>query len=172
MASGLPLNAEAFDKWCTEIDSKFKDNALVKPLVEQTKQRPAHVILGLAGLVSFIIISTLGMELLSNLAALLPLWASIQAVKSKATADDTQWLIYWIVFGVLTVLESLAKTLFFPSEDEAGAKFKSGLFLYYVAKIAFLYWCGSSQFRGAQLVYDKFLLPVVSKVESVVSKKA
>jgi receptor expression-enhancing protein 5/6 len=170
--SGLPLNAEAFEKWCAEIDSKYKDNALVKQATDATKQRPEYVILGGAGLVSFLIVSFLGMELLSNLAALLPLWASIQAVKSKTSSDDTQWLVYWIVFGVLTTLESLAKTLFFPSDDEAGAKFKSGLFLYYVGKIAFLYWCGSSQFLGAKKVYEKFILPVADKVDNIISKKA
>jgi len=36
-----------------------------------------------------------------------PAFASIQAMESKHTLDDTQWLSYWIVFGLYQTLETL-----------------------------------------------------------------
>ena len=37
-----------------------------------------------------------------------PAYCSIQALESKKTGDDTQWLTYWVVFAAFSVLEYFA----------------------------------------------------------------
>jgi receptor expression-enhancing protein 5/6 len=40
-----------------------------------------------------------------------PVYASFKALKSADTADDTQWLTYWIVFGIVSTVESFTDFL-------------------------------------------------------------
>ena len=42
---------------------------------------------------------------------LIPLYMSIKSVQSEKTFDDKQWLSYWVIFGVLTILETAFKFL-------------------------------------------------------------
>jgi len=39
-------------------------------------------------------------------------YASIKAIETKSTADDQQWLTYWILYSILTLFElTFAKVL-------------------------------------------------------------
>ena len=35
----------------------------------------------------------------------------VKAVESETKEDDTQWLIYWVVFGVFNIVEFLSDIL-------------------------------------------------------------
>lgn len=39
--------------------------------------------------------------------------ASIKAIESTAKEDDTQWLTYWVVYGLFSVVESISDALLF-----------------------------------------------------------
>ena len=50
----------------------------------------------------------------SNLVGVIyPVFASFKAVKSVSTADDSQWLMYWVVFGCFSVVESFGDKILF-----------------------------------------------------------
>uniref|UniRef100_A0A4W2C0I7 Receptor expression-enhancing protein n=1 Tax=Bos indicus x Bos taurus TaxID=30522 RepID=A0A4W2C0I7_BOBOX len=64
-----------------------------------------------------------------------------------------RWMMYWIVFALYTVIETVA--------DQTVAWFP----LYYELKIAFVIWLLSPYTRGASLIYRKFLHPLLSSKE-------
>ncbi|XP_029398248.1 receptor expression-enhancing protein 3 [Mus pahari] len=64
-----------------------------------------------------------------------------------------RWMMYWIVFALYTVMETVA--------DQTLAWFP----LYYELKIAFVIWLLSPYTRGASLIYRKFLHPLLSSKE-------
>lgn len=85
-----------------------------------------------------------------------PAFASMRAIESKRSQDDTQWLTYWTVFAAFTLVEGvLMKRLLaaFP--------------FYYAFKFGLLIWAQSPSSRGAVFVYSHVLAPFL-KVHSVV----
>lgn len=42
-----------------------------------------------------------------------PLFVSIKAIESTVKEDDTQWLTYWVVYGLFSVVETISDALLF-----------------------------------------------------------
>ncbi|KAJ8372681.1 hypothetical protein AAFF_G00280100 [Aldrovandia affinis] len=84
---------------------------------------------------------------------LYPAYYSYKAVKSKNVKEYVRWMMYWIVFALYTVVETITdlSLSWFP--------------LYYEVKIAFVVWLLSPYTRGASLIYRKFLHPLLSSKE-------
>ncbi|XP_061491117.1 receptor expression-enhancing protein 3 isoform X2 [Rhineura floridana] len=84
---------------------------------------------------------------------LYPAYYSYKAVKTKNVKEYVRWMMYWIVFALYTVTETIADLMisWFP--------------LYYELKIAFVIWLLSPYTRGASLIYRKFLHPLLSSRE-------
>jgi len=160
-----------FEDFAKKLDEKFATNPVVKPIVDATKQRTAFVVLGLGAVIALIIVAVFGLEFLSNSFGLLPIFTSVKAAKTPG-ADTKQWLTYWIVFSLVMVAESFVDEVLDDDDDDDDDDDTLLELVYYVAKIAFLYWAGSSEFRGAEKIYDKALEPVFAKLEPLVSKKA
>jgi len=92
-------------------------------------------------------------------------WAaykSLKAIESEEKDDDTQWLIYWVIIGFLTIFE----TIFF---------FIIPLIpLYYELKLGLVIFLQipniTSHGSGAQAVYDGLVKPQLTKHEGQVDK--
>nr|XP_044993084.1 receptor expression-enhancing protein 3 [Jaculus jaculus] len=84
---------------------------------------------------------------------LYPAYYSYKAVKTKNVKEYVRWMMYWIVFALYTVTETIA--------DQTIAWFP----LYCELKIAFVIWLLSPYTRGASLIYRKFLHPLLSAKE-------
>ncbi|KAM7382263.1 hypothetical protein PAMA_012904 [Pampus argenteus] len=84
---------------------------------------------------------------------LYPAYYSYKAVKTKNVKEYVRWMMYWIVFALYTVVETIA--------DLTVAWFP----LYYEMKTAFLIWLLSPYTRGASLIYRKCLHPLLSSRE-------
>ncbi|XP_021254001.1 receptor expression-enhancing protein 3 [Numida meleagris] len=84
---------------------------------------------------------------------LYPAYYSYKAVKTKNVKEYVRWMMYWIVFALYTVTETITDLTvsWFP--------------LYYELKIAFVIWLLSPYTRGASLMYRKFLHPLLSSKE-------
>ncbi|NWI20885.1 REEP3 protein, partial [Crypturellus soui] len=84
---------------------------------------------------------------------LYPAYYSYKAVKTKNVKEYVRWMMYWIVFALYTVTETITDLTvsWFP--------------LYYELKIAFVVWLLSPYTRGASLIYRKLLHPLLSSKE-------
>ena len=80
-------------------------------------------------MISSLIYAMGGMKLVSDLIAFVyPAYMSFKAVESAETTDDTQWLTYWVVFSVFSIVENIT------------AFFVSWIPFYYFIKIGFFMW--------------------------------
>ncbi|XP_068162342.1 receptor expression-enhancing protein 3 [Antennarius striatus] len=84
---------------------------------------------------------------------LYPAYYSYKAVKTKNVKEYVRWMMYWIVFALYTVVETIT--------DLTLAWFP----LYYELKVAVVIWLLSPYTRGASLIYRKCLHPLLSSKE-------
>jgi receptor expression-enhancing protein 5/6 len=50
-----------------------------------------------------------GVALLSSLVGFIyPAFKSFQAIETKNKGDDTQWLVYWVIFCLFSIIEVLS----------------------------------------------------------------
>ncbi|KAG5266459.1 hypothetical protein AALO_G00232330 [Alosa alosa] len=84
---------------------------------------------------------------------LYPAYYSYKAVRTKNVKEYVRWMMYWIVYALYTVVETITDTSlsWFP--------------LYYELKVAFVIWLLSPYTRGASLIYRKFLHPLLASKE-------
>ncbi|XP_076834970.1 receptor expression-enhancing protein 3a isoform X3 [Brachyhypopomus gauderio] len=87
------------------------------------------------------------------LGTLYPAYYSYKAVRSKDVKEYVRWMMYWIVFALYTVVETIT--------DLSMAWFP----LYHELKVAFVIWLLSPYTRGASLIYRKFLHPLLASKE-------
>merc|ERR1712071_232445 len=82
-----------------------------------------------------------------------PAFKSFEAIENKGK-DDTQWLIYWVVYAFFSIIEVFVDMLLY------------WIPFYYAFKMAFLLWAMLPQTKGAKFLYDSFLKDFLKKNES------
>ena len=89
----------------------------------------------------------------------LPTYWSIKAIESEDYTDEKQWLTYWTIFGLFTLLDQFASFILriFP--------------FYFIVKIVFLIWCFMPNTMGALFIYNKLVAPYFKKYEEKIDKK-
>ncbi len=96
---------------CARIDAEVVrlNPPLLPDLHRRTGLRYSHLVIGGALLLFAFLFLGFGAGLLSTLVGFIyPAWASFQAIESPSRADDAQWLAYWVVFAVFSVIESFS----------------------------------------------------------------
>ncbi|CAK0787070.1 hypothetical protein CVIRNUC_010286 [Coccomyxa viridis] len=84
---------------------------------------------------------------------LYPCYASYKALLTPGTADDHQWLTYWVIYGFVETAESiLTQFLWIP--------------FYYEMKSVLLLWLVLPQTKGAAFVFQHFICPFMQKYAS------
>jgi len=125
---------------------------------EKTKFPRIYIALGAAFLAFTIIVQLVGLSFVSNVFAFGPVYLSFKALRSPEKTDDEYWLTYWVVYGSLSLFESFIDGVFF------------WLPFYFILKIIFLVWAYHPQYKGAQVIYQRFLGPLFVGVEAEVEE--
>jgi len=81
---------------------------------------------------------------------LYPLYASIMAIESPYKEDDQQWLTYWVLYSLASLLEILAGPVI------------AWIPFYATAKLLIASWLVLPQFRGGIILYEKFVRPYLN----------
>jgi len=124
----------------------------------KTKIKKFYLAYGIAGLLALWLAFGFGAQLVCNMIGFVyPAYCSIKALESQAKDDDTQWLMYWVVFACFSVLE------FFSDILMGWVPF------YWLTKCVFLLWC-MSPMNGSGLIYRSLILPRFKANESQIDK--
>ncbi|CAL8068455.1 unnamed protein product [Calicophoron daubneyi] len=151
-----------FQKFHSELKSSLsKENAFTRFLAaceaKSGVNRIVIVYIALAVLFLYLIIGHGTDVLVLFVGFLYPAYQSIKAIESHEKGDDTQWLVYWVVFVSLQLFEvcTLSLVYYIP--------------LYSFLKCLFLLHC-MAPFRenGSWIVYNKIIRPAFLKHSSAV----
>ncbi|KZL82039.1 hva22 family tb2 dp1 protein, partial [Colletotrichum incanum] len=134
-----------------QLDRELSKYPALNNIEKSTNVPKAYAVIGVASLYFFLIIFNLGGQLLTNFAGfVIPGYYSLNALFTANKQDDTQWLTYWVVFAFFTVAESLVNVVYwFP--------------FYFTFKFVFLLWLALPTFRGAEIIFNSFLSPMLAK---------
>ncbi|KAJ3381682.1 ER membrane protein DP1/Yop1 [Lobulomyces angularis] len=136
------------------LDKELSKSSQLCLIEEKTKIPKSYMVSGSVGLVFLLIFFNVWGNLLTNLIGFVyPAYASFKAIETDNKEDDTQWLIYWTIFGLLNVVE------FFSDLILHWVPF------YYTFKAAAVLYLALPQTRGASVVYHKFARPYLVKQE-------
>mmetsp|Transcript_32711 Transcript_32711/g.46489 ORF Transcript_32711/g.46489 Transcript_32711/m.46489 type:complete len:136 (+) Transcript_32711:463-870(+) len=130
----------------------------MKSLETKTGYPKAFFFTGASLLVSVVVYLIGGVKLISDLFGFFyPAYMSFKAIDTPQESDNTQWLTYWVVFSVFSIVESCAMfiTNFIP--------------FYFFIKIAFFLYLYHPKFNGASLIYQQirpFILPYLDMAKT------
>mmetsp|Transcript_23529 Transcript_23529/g.38233 ORF Transcript_23529/g.38233 Transcript_23529/m.38233 type:complete len:196 (-) Transcript_23529:387-974(-) len=153
----LTTSKEKLDNWLHQ-KNYFTD--VLEKIEQKTGVKRIYQFLGLVGIFALYLVFGYGADLIVTvLGFAYPAYQSVKAVESETKEDDTQWLIYWVVFGVFNIVEFFSDILlsWFP--------------LYFLVKLIFLCWCMAPvSWNGANTLYHKVIKPFVLKHQSQIDK--
>merc|ERR1719464_1483383 len=87
-----------------------------------------------------------------------PVFMTFLALESEGGEDDKQWLTYWVVFGVLNIV------------DQMSGFILAWIPFYFFLKLIFLIFLMHPSTMGASMVYNTYFLPFMTKAESHIQK--
>lgn len=154
--------SEYLNKIRREID-KSSLSTYANQLHEKTGISPEIYIVGVGILLVIMLFFDIFANIICDLIAYsYPLYASLKVIETNDHGKDTQWLTYWVVFGIFGTLETFIHiiTYWIP--------------FYYPLKVTFLIWCMHPTYNGATTIYNNFLKDFVrnhlEKVDAVLSE--
>jgi len=144
----VPLSSTGLNKTKEFVERFPVVNKLLITAEEKTKVQKEYLAIAALTVPILLMFALGGGHFIIDLIAYLyPAYASIKAIETDDTDDDTQWLTYWLVFSLFKLIEGVADSLisFIP--------------FYFIGKIAFLVWCFYPGLDGAKVIYMQFVKP-------------
>ena len=132
---------------------------LVQVVESNTKLAAEHLLCAIEALMVILIFCGIGASFIVNLVGFVfPAIMTISAIESeKKKDDDTQWLIYWVVFATFCMIDPLVEAIviyWIP--------------FFYPLKVSLLLWMMLPQTKGANIVY-KVMLPYFGTITQTVN---
>lgn len=140
-----------------------EDNQVTKALTlieEKTNVKKRYIAISVVVWVAGYLIFGFAASLLcSFIGFVYPAYKSVKAIESKATGDDTEWLMYWVVYASFSCLEFFSDILL------------SWIPFYFLLKCVFLIWCMAPvSYNGSKMIYYKLIRPWVLKNENKIDE--
>lgn len=120
----------------------------------KTKLPRSYVVYGTVSLYFFLVLldaGGIGQVLCNTVGFIYPSYLSLRAIKTVSKNDDTDLLIYWVVYGFFNVIEFWSKTLL------------AWIPFYFFFKTLFLVFIAVPQTGGAKFIYNKVISPFSDK---------
>ncbi|CAO3645653.1 unnamed protein product [Mucor hiemalis] len=150
MTTASPYSAEGVQTKVKEVlarlDTELAQFKYANEFERKTGVPKSYVALGAGGVAFLMIFFNLAGQLLTNgISWVYPAYASFKAIESPGKEDDKQWLTYWTVIGFVQMIEYFSDILlyWFP--------------FYYLFKTLFVLYLALPQFKGAEVLYNRFL---------------
>jgi len=135
--------------------SKLDQIPALEKAEEATKIPKEYLVVGVGFILLVLIFFGVGAGSLCSIVGFLyPAYKSFEAIENKVRGDDTQWLIYWVVYSFFSIIEVFTDFLLY------------WIPFYFAFKLAFLLWAMLPQTKGAKFLYDSFLKDFLKKNES------
>lgn len=140
-----------------EIDGKPATISFEKHLqiITDSTGVPAKPALAVLAVLSvFVLVGYLDVYITNIVGIVFPTYWSIKAIESTETDDDKQWLTYWIVFSLFSLLDLFSGFIlkFIP--------------FYFFFKLIFLIVLMAPNIKGATFVYDNIIRKLFKKYEN------
>lgn len=161
----VPKNKESM----VEVKDSFAGELQKFPFltkVEEVTKRKREEIVGAILLINFLLlmggvfIRPLGKFMTRLFGFTYPAYKSFKAIESEDKEDDTQWLVYWMIFACFTVMEDIVLKRIAPFAP-----------FFFVYKIFFLLWCYLPQTKGADFLYTEIVGPAMNKANDFIQDK-
>lgn len=142
----------------TNIVNTVQESTFFKTLEEKTNINRKNLLIGMV--LSIIpIYFIIGISLITNIVGFTyPSYMSYKSLKSTENKDDKQWLIYWIVFSFINLIETLFYHIlyFIP--------------FYHHAKLVFFVWLYHDSTKGAEFIFKNYLQDNIEKYEKKIDE--
>lgn len=148
MSLASVLSLSSIKALVARIDREFEGVELVDRAAQRTGISRGYLVIAAGSLLFFFLFVGFGAGFFSHLVGFAyPAYASFKVIESKDVRDDAQWLTYWVIFALFSLVEPFSDILlwWFP--------------FYYSVKIMALLFCQLPQFNGAQYVYIHYAKP-------------
>jgi receptor expression-enhancing protein 5/6 len=131
---------------------------LVEVVESNTKLTVEHVLCAIEVLMVTLLFCGIGASFITNLVGFLfPAIMTVLAIESEKKDDDTQWLIYWVVFATFHMIEPLVQAVVIYWVP-----------FFYPLKVSFLLWMMLPQTKGANVVFN-LVLPYFGTITRTVN---
>ncbi|CDW53101.1 receptor expression enhancing protein [Trichuris trichiura] len=149
--------AEQFEQIKNDLKPLLYDDASLlgkcfKKLEQSTGKTREECAMVLSSILAIYLVIGFAAELLCNsICFAYPAYMSIIAIESKEKTDDTQWLTYWTVFALFSLID-------FFSEKIVGV-----FPIYWLIKCIFFLWLYLPVYKGAEKLYANWVRPMANK---------
>uniref|UniRef100_A0A0N4ZUC2 Receptor expression-enhancing protein n=1 Tax=Parastrongyloides trichosuri TaxID=131310 RepID=A0A0N4ZUC2_PARTI len=151
----------AVEKFIGDLDKKLHQpsyfNDIFDNIEKKTGVKRLHIVGGFFVLnILYLIFGHYANLMCNFIGFAYPAYISVKAIESAPKEDDTQWLTYWVVYAFFSVIEtfSVAIVSVFP--------------LYWLFKCAFCLYLYLPFTNGAQVLYFRFVKPVILKHQQTI----
>ena len=152
---------EVVDNICERLSlNDLEKVKFIKDVSDKIKMKPGHIGLIFVSLATLFVVFEYGAYWIAFAVGFLyPAYMSFKALETPDPADDKQWLTYWIVFSCLNVFDKVISIVL------------SMIPMFSFIKILLYVWLFHPKKRGATVVYEKVLRPILKKYEGEIDNK-